>query len=289
MPAMMYGTAWKKEQTADLVHEAIRAGFRGIDTAAMKRHYDEALTGDGIRRAIADGLVTRADLYIQTKFTPGDDAYADREQYPTIASQVRASVASSLRNLSTAGDGDSSSDYLDCLVMHSPYADDEDTLAAWAALAELVPAGGIRAVGISNVTLPVLEVLASSSSPYPPSVVQNRFRRAERAWDADVRQWCAARGVAYQGFWTLTGNRAEWKTAPFVRHVADAAAVPLATAWYALLQAVGIVVLNGTTNPDHMRDDLAGLRAVAEWRAEPAGADVWARSFAIFKQLIGME
>ena len=65
MPPMMYGTAWKKERTADLVYEAIKAGFRGIDTAAMKKHYDEAGTGEGIRRAISDGLVTRKDLFVR--------------------------------------------------------------------------------------------------------------------------------------------------------------------------------------------------------------------------------
>lgn len=63
MPPMMYGTAWKKDRTADLVYEAIKAGFRGIDTAAMKRHYDEALTGEGIRRAISEGVVSREDLF----------------------------------------------------------------------------------------------------------------------------------------------------------------------------------------------------------------------------------
>ena len=64
MPPMMYGTAWKKERTADLVYEAIKAGFRGIDTAAMKKHYDEAGTGEGIRRAISEGICSRRDLFV---------------------------------------------------------------------------------------------------------------------------------------------------------------------------------------------------------------------------------
>lgn len=70
MPEMMYGCAWKKDKTADLVYQAIETGFRGIDTAAMRRHYDEKLTGDGIRRAIADGLVTRSDLYVRCPSCP---------------------------------------------------------------------------------------------------------------------------------------------------------------------------------------------------------------------------
>lgn len=62
---LVYGTAWKKEQSARLVYEAIQAGFRAIDTAAQPRHYNEAQVGEGIRRAIAEGLVTREDLYVR--------------------------------------------------------------------------------------------------------------------------------------------------------------------------------------------------------------------------------
>lgn len=70
MPPMLYGTAWKKDRTADLVYRAIKSGFRGIDTAAMKRHYDEALTGEGIRRAINEGIVTRGDLWVIIPSSP---------------------------------------------------------------------------------------------------------------------------------------------------------------------------------------------------------------------------
>src|SRR5271170_4497332 len=50
IPKLVYGTAWKKDRTADLVYNAIKSGFRGIDTAAQPRHYQESLVGDGIRR-----------------------------------------------------------------------------------------------------------------------------------------------------------------------------------------------------------------------------------------------
>lgn len=64
LPVFIYGTAWKKERSADLVHTAIKAGFRAVDTAAQPRHYEESLVGDGIRRAIAGGIVHREDLYV---------------------------------------------------------------------------------------------------------------------------------------------------------------------------------------------------------------------------------
>jgi diketogulonate reductase-like aldo/keto reductase len=64
IPKLVYGTAWKKERTADLVYQALKAGFRGIDTAAQPRHYQENLVGDGVRRAIKEGVATREDIYV---------------------------------------------------------------------------------------------------------------------------------------------------------------------------------------------------------------------------------
>jgi hypothetical protein len=63
-PRLVYGTAWKKDKTADLVYSALKAGFRGIDTAAQPRHYQESLVGDGIRRAIKEGIIKREDLFV---------------------------------------------------------------------------------------------------------------------------------------------------------------------------------------------------------------------------------
>lgn len=144
----------------------------------------------------------------------------------------------------------------------------------------------IRALGISNVTVPTLRLL--STSPVPPTIVQNRIRRAERAFDHDVRRWCADRGpeVKYQGFWTLTGNRAEWQTAGFVGKVAEGAGVERAVAWYALLMAANVVVLNGTTNASHMRGDLEGIEKVRAWR-EGEGKAIWEECQEEFVGMIG--
>jgi diketogulonate reductase-like aldo/keto reductase len=68
IPKLVYGTAWKKDRTADLVYQALKAGFRGIDTAAQPRHYQENLVGDGIRRAINEGIVNREELYVRISF-----------------------------------------------------------------------------------------------------------------------------------------------------------------------------------------------------------------------------
>ncbi|KAK0704981.1 NADP-dependent oxidoreductase domain-containing protein [Lasiosphaeris hirsuta] len=281
MPVMLYGTAWKKERTADLVYDAIKAGFRGIDTAAMKRHYDEALTGEGIQRAIADGLVTRSELWIQTKFTPGDEAYADRARYPTIPSQILASLTTSLTNLSTP--------YLDALILHSPFPTPAATALAWSTLQTLTPSP-ILQLGISNAALTHLVPL----SP-PPAIIQNRFHAAT-VFDVAIRRWIAAPDdtsttTTYQGFWTLTGNRGVWTTPTpggFVERVSQGAGVEPATAWYALLVAEGVVVLNGTTDPlGRGREDLEGLENVAAWRETEEGREVWEGCLGEFRGFVG--
>ena len=68
-PAIVYGTAWKKGKTEELVFEAVQAGFRGIDTACQPKHYFEAGTGAAIAR-LAKAGVAREDLFLQTKYTP---------------------------------------------------------------------------------------------------------------------------------------------------------------------------------------------------------------------------
>lgn len=67
-PAFIYGTAWKKDQTKELVKEALAAGFRRFDTAAQPKHYQEDLVGEALREAISEGIVKRNSVYVS--FTP---------------------------------------------------------------------------------------------------------------------------------------------------------------------------------------------------------------------------
>src|SRR6059058_785314 len=69
IPSFMYGTAWKKEATAQLVQLAVASGFRAIDTANQLIHYQEALVG-GALQALQKKGIARDTLFLQTKFTP---------------------------------------------------------------------------------------------------------------------------------------------------------------------------------------------------------------------------
>ena len=69
VPTLLYGTAWKEERTADLVAQALRQGFRGLDTANQRRHYHEAEVGRALQAELARETIRRDDVFVQTKFT----------------------------------------------------------------------------------------------------------------------------------------------------------------------------------------------------------------------------
>ena len=113
-PAFLYGTAWKEDRTPALVELALRTGFRGIDTANQRRHYFEAGVGQGLAAAYRAGVVTRDDLFLQTKFTyaRGQDHRLPYDPSAPLARQVEQSFASSLEHLGTS--------YVDSYVLHGP-------------------------------------------------------------------------------------------------------------------------------------------------------------------------
>src|SRR5882672_3460448 len=114
IPAFLYGTAWKEDRTAALTELAIRSGFRGIDTANQRRHYFEAGVGQALAAVYRAGLVTRRDLFLQTKFTyrPGQDHRLPYDPSASLSVQVSQSMASSLEHLGT--------EYVDSYVLHGP-------------------------------------------------------------------------------------------------------------------------------------------------------------------------
>jgi diketogulonate reductase-like aldo/keto reductase len=150
---------------------------------------------------------------------------------------------------------------LDALLLHSPLPTVEETIQAWKVLETYVP-GKIGKLGISNVSLPVLQAVYQAAS-VKPKVVQNRFY-PQTKYDVQLRAFCREHGIEYQSFWTLTGNPHLVQTKPVMR-LAEGAGVSVAVALYALVVDLGIVVLNGTTSGEHMREDVEGVEKVRKW------------------------
>ena len=124
MPLISFGVYQiPKEDTKRCVLDAIKSGYRGIDTA--QSYFNESEVGD----AIVECGVPREELFITTK------VWIDHYGYE----ECKASVEESLRKLKT--------DYLDLCLLHQPFS---DYCGAYRALEELYVEGKIKAIGVSN-------------------------------------------------------------------------------------------------------------------------------------------
>lgn len=246
---LMYGTAWKKDDTADLVFQAVHAGFRFIDTASQPKHYDEAGVGYGWKMAADQLGLKREDMFLQTKFTaisgqdPNDIPYARDAR---LEDQVRQSVHTSIRNLKT--------DYIDSMVLHSPMKTMEETLKVWRVLEESVEEGKIRQLGISNCYDPKTFKQLYEEAKVKPKVLQNRFY-ADSNFDIELRSMCKSLGVQYQSFWTLSANRKALATKDW-KAVAEQKGLTPQTLMYAFMMTLGHTPLSGTKNSGHMTEDI---------------------------------
>lgn len=251
VPTMVYGTAWKEDRTADLVRTALRAGFRGIDTANQRRHYHEAGVGEAVGELLRAGVLERPDLFVQTKFTyvHGQDHRLPYDPRAPLERQVHQSLARSLEHLGV--------ETLDSYVLHGPWSYPglaPQDLEAWAAMEELQRAGATRLLGVSNVTAPQLEALHQAAR-VKPAVVQNRCFTRPQA-DAAVRAFCRDHGILYQGFSLLTAIRPLLDD-PRLGQVAHALDKTPAQVVLRYCLVEGMVVLTGTTSRHHMDEDMA--------------------------------
>jgi diketogulonate reductase-like aldo/keto reductase len=251
VPNFLYGTAWKEERTPALVELALRAGFRGIDTANQRRHYFEAGVGEGLAAAYRAGVVTRGEVFLQTKFTyrPGQDHRLPYDPAAKLAVQVAQSMASSLEHLGT--------EYVDSFVLHGPssgYNWAEADAEVWEAMKKEREAGRTRLLGVSNVSLEHLEQMLAVQAE-APAFVQNRCY-ARLGWDREVRLFCREHKIVYQGFSLLTAN-VDVVHHPMVGNIAARCSATPAQVIFAFARAVSMLPLTGTSSPKHMSEDLA--------------------------------
>ncbi|KAF2807220.1 aldo-keto reductase [Mytilinidion resinicola] len=260
----VYGTAWKNDETACLVSQALDAGFIAFDTAAQPKNYREDMVGQALRAHCGNDTSKRESLFIQTKFTPSWSQDLDSIPYNaagTLEDQVRDSIQRSLWNLRFSVDQDDSRNYIDAVLLHTPLKSIDDTLRAWQVLEEFVPRK-IKQLGIANTNLTVLKFLWTKATT-KPGIVQNPFH-AKSGYDMDIRSFCRKTGVMYQSFLTLTANE-HLLISPPVIEVALATQASPESALYALTMALGVIVLNGTKSKSHMLSDLQEVARIMSW------------------------
>ena len=132
------------------------------------------------------GLVTRDDLFLQTKFTyrPGQDHRLPCDPAASLSVQVAQSMASSLDHLATG--------YVDSYVLHGPSSNHDWTDAdneVWEAMQKERDAGRARFLGVSNVSL---RHLGYGNHPAPPPGL-----RLGLSFEARYAGWMVGRGRGF--------------------------------------------------------------------------------------------
>jgi len=98
------------------------------------------------------------------------------------------------------------------------------------------------------------------SAVIKPSFLQNRFY-SKSNWDKEIRSFCREHSIAYQSFWTLTGNP-KLVSSPLIASLAAKYGKTTEQIWFAFVRSQGIHFLTGTTSEEHMQEDLEAAESI---------------------------
>lgn len=132
-------------QCEQVVYDAIKTGYRLLDTAAA--YMNEEALGKGVARAIADGLTTREELFITTKVW-----VQDQKNEETAYEAVRTSLAK--LNM----------EYVDLVLLHQPMG---DYFAAYRGITRAYKEGLTKAIGVANFYPAILTNLCENVEVIP--------------------------------------------------------------------------------------------------------------------------
>lgn len=232
VPMVGLGTyALKGETCVRSVLEAIRAGYRLIDTAHM--YGNEREVGVAVRKAVDEGLVSREDVLVITKL------------YPNQFDQARKAADLALDRLDIG--------HIDMMLLHHPGPGD---VAAYGILEEYVASGRIRALGLSNYYIRELDDFMGRVA-LPPALVQNEIHPYYQ--DAGVTRHILSRGVAVQAWYPL-GGRGHQKALfgdPVILRIARAHGKSPAQVMLRWNIQNDVIVIPGSSNPDHIRENIS--------------------------------
>ena len=231
MPIIGLGT-WTQndEETANSVYYALEDGYRLIDTAQY--YGNERGVGEGLRRAIDDGIVIREEVFITTKIMPSsyNNAYN--------------SIDGSLERLGV--------DYIDLLLIHQPGSNDEEV---YKAMEQGVYDGKVKSIGISNYYTKeeIDEVL--SYATIVPAVIQNENHIYYQ--NTDLKEYVSQYGIIIESWYPFggRGHTSENFNNEVIRDIAtkyNKTSAQIILRWQ--LQA-GYIVIPGSSNPDHILEN----------------------------------
>ncbi|HEE9173562.1 aldo/keto reductase [Staphylococcus aureus] len=214
-----------QEQTAEAVKEAIKAGYRHIDTA--QSYLNETEVGQGIEASGID----RSELFITTKVWIENVNYED-----TIKSIER-----SLQRLNL--------DYLDLVLIHQPY---NDVYGSWRALEELKETGKIKAIGVSNFGVDRVDLgIHNQIQPQVNQIEINPFHQQEEQVVALQQE-----NVVVEAWAPFAEGKNQLFQNQLLQAIADKYNKSIAQVILRWLVERDIVVLAKSVNPERMAQNL---------------------------------
>ena len=218
------------DECVGAVKTALSNGVRLIDTASA--YSNEKEVGQAIREAIDEGMIRREDVFVITKIYPGSEM-ENPEQ----------SVQACLERLDIG--------YVDMMLLHHP---DSNDVKAYKTIEQFVKDGKIRSIGLSNWYVEELTEFLPQVDTVP-AVVQNEIHPYFQ--ENDVIPFIQESGIVVQGWYPLggRGHTGELLSDPVISEIAGAHGVSSAQVILRWNLQKGVVVIPGSSNPDHIREN----------------------------------
>ena len=227
MPIAGLGTYSLLDDTCvESVKAELQSGGRLIDTAYM--YHNEEAVGKGIK----ESGVPREEIFVETKLYPN--------QYDDAAN----AIDEALKKLDV--------DHIDLMLLHHP---GEHDVEAYKAMEQAVKDGKIRSIGLSNWYIEELEEFLPQIS-IAPAVVQNEIHPSYQ--ELEVVPYIQSLGIVMQGWYPLGGRgyTADLLGNETLNAIADAHGVSAAQVILRWNLQRGIIVIPGSSNPDHIKENL---------------------------------
>ena len=231
MPILGLGTyALDHDTCVNSVKALLQNGGRLIDTAYM--YHNEEAVGEGVRQAMEEYGVPREDIFVITKL------------YPNQFSDPEAAIEMALEKLDIG--------YIDMMLLHHPGTDD---VKAYKAMETYVEQGKIRSLGLSNWYVEELTDFLPQIT-IMPALVQNEIHPYYQ--EQDVVPFIQEKGIVVQCWYPLggRGHTADLLGDETIRSIAEAQGVSSAQVILRWDLQRGIVVIPGSSNPEHIKENL---------------------------------
>jgi diketogulonate reductase-like aldo/keto reductase len=231
MPIMGLGTyALDYDTCVNSVMALIANGGRLIDTAYM--YGNEEAVGEGVRRAMAEYGVPREEIFVITKI------------YPNQFSEPEMAIDMALEKLNIG--------YIDMMLLHHPGSND---ISAYLAMEKYAADGRIHSLGLSNWYIDELTDFLPQVN-IKPALVQNEIHPYYQ--EQAVVPFIQEKGIVVQCWYPLGGRgyTKELLTDETITAIASAHGVSAAQVILRWDLQRGVVVIPGSSNPDHIRENL---------------------------------